>query len=145
MFEKGRPFRVIAALELLAVLYGIVLFVPAASFGDAVARVPITAGTDNQGNEHLVRKMLTTKFPLCLVAMELAAQLSERHLDLRLEWRPREQNTEADSLTNEDFAGFDPARRLDAAVVRHRLVCLPELEAATREWRRSRINPGMEA
>ena len=31
---------------------------------------------------------------------------------LNLNWRPREENTEADDLTNEIFEGFDPALRL---------------------------------
>ena len=143
VFEKGRPFKVIAALELLAVLYGILLLVPDGDFGGATGLIPITAGTDNQGNQHLVRKMLTTKYPLCLVAMELAAQLTLKHLDLRLDWRPRESNVEADALTNEDFTGFDPARRVDAAGVHLKFACMPELEAATREWRRNRHKEGM--
>ena len=139
VFEKGRPFKVIAALELLAVLYGIMLLVPEGDYRGAVGRVPITAGTGNQGNRHLVRKMLTTKYPLFLVAMELAAQLTERNIDLRLDWRPREKNMEADALTNEAFDGFDPARRLDAAGVHSRFIRRPELEVATREWRRGRL------
>ena len=138
MFEKGRPFKVIAALELLAVLYGIILLVPSGDLGGSLARIPISAGTDNQGNHHLVRKMLTTKFPLCLVAMELAAQLTVRHLDLSLEWRRRDTNEEADALTNECFDSFDPALRLDATKASASFLCMKELEAATRIWRREK-------
>ena len=132
VFEKGRPFKVIAALELLAVLYGIVLLVPGGDYRDALARVPISAGTDNQGNDFLVRKMLTTKFPLCLVAMELASQLTVRHLDLRLAWRRRDRNEEADALTNEDFSAFDPAHRVNASGASKHFMCLREMEEATR-------------
>ena len=139
VFGKGRPFKVIAALELLAVLFGVVLFVPACDHGDGLARVPFSAGTDNQGNDFLVRKWLTTKFPLCLVAMELATQLTVRHLDLTLAWRRRDTNTEADALTNGQFGGFDPARRLDAAKVASSFICMDELEKATRAWRRERL------
>ena len=138
VFEKGRPFKVIAALELLAVLYGIVLLVPGGDYRDALARVPISAGTDNQGNDFLVRKMLTTKFPLCLVAMELASQLTVRHLDLRLAWRRRDRNEEADALTNEDFSAFDPAHRVNASGASKHFMCLKEMEEATRGWRRER-------
>ena len=95
-----------------------------------------TAGTDNQSNEHLVRKMLTTKLPLGLVCMELAAQLSHRHLDLSLVWRRRTENTEADDLTNQRFEAFDPARGVDTASVPAKFLCMPELEQATRAWRR---------
>ena len=31
-----------------------------------------------------------------------------------MRWRPREQNVEADQLTNEDFTGFDESLRIDA-------------------------------
>ena len=101
-----------------------------------MARLPISAGTDNQGNDFLVRKMLTTKFPLCLVAMELASQLTVRHLDLRLAWRRRDRNEEADALTTEDFSAFDPAHRLDASGASKHFMCLQEMEEATRGWRR---------
>ena len=138
VFEKGRPFKVIASLELLAVLYGVVLLVPRGDYGDGLARVPFSAGTDNQRNEHLVKKMMTTKFPVCLVAMELASQLSSRHLDLRLNWRRRDTNAEADALTNEVFTAFDPARRVDATRVAQQFMVMNELEPATREWRRQR-------
>ena len=110
----GRPFKVIASLELLAVLYGVVLLVPRGDYGDGLARVPFSGGTDNQGNEQLVKKMTTTKFPVWLVAVELASQLSSRHLDLHL------------------------ARRLDATRVAQQFMVMNELEPATREWRRQR-------
>ena len=33
-------------------------------------------------------------------------------MELSLRWAPREQNEEADALTNEDFTAFDPGRRV---------------------------------
>ena len=42
----------IAALELLATLYGVMLLVPGADYGDGLARVRFSAGTDSQSNEH---------------------------------------------------------------------------------------------
>ena len=136
VFEKGQPFKVIAALELLATLYGLMLLVPVADYGDGLAKVRFSAGTDNQSNEHLVRKMMTTKLPLGLVCMELAAQLSHRHLDLNLVWRRRTENTEADDLTNQRFGAFNPELRVDTACVPSKFICMPELEQATRAWRR---------
>ena len=73
--------------------------------------------------------------------MELATQLTVRHLDLTLAWRRRDTNTEADDLTNGQFGGFDPARRLDAAKVASSFICMDELEKATRAWRRERLAP----
>ena len=112
------------------------LLVPVADYGDGLARVRFSAGTDNQSNEHLVSKMMTTKLPLGLVCMELAAQLSHRHLDLNLIWRRRTENTEADDLTNQRFEAFDPAQRVDATGVPSSFLCMTELEEATRAWRR---------
>ena len=33
-------------------------------------------------------------------------------MNLRLRWRPREENVEADQLTNEIFEGFSPSLRV---------------------------------
>ncbi len=94
------------------------------------------SGTDNQSNEHVVRKMLATKLPLGLVCMELAAQLTLKHLDLCLVWRRREENQEADELTNQRFGAFETANRLGTDDVPQRFVCMAELEGAMRAWRR---------
>ena len=55
---------------------------------------------------------MTTKFPLCAFLMELTLQLEKRQLPLKLRWAPREQNVEADALTNEVFTSFDPHKRI---------------------------------
>ena len=56
-FESGYPFRVIASLELLAVLLGVILLVPCgAGSGEASGRIELSVGTDNQSNEGLIRK-----------------------------------------------------------------------------------------
>eukprot|EP00974_Lingulodinium_polyedra_P047660 4574878-Lingulodinium_polyedra.AAC.1 len=49
---------------------------------------------------------MSSKFPLVVILTEVAAQLQMRSWDLSLEWVPRNQNEEADALTNEDFSGF---------------------------------------
>ena len=56
---------------------------------------------------------MTSKLPLGLLIIEVAAQAQLRGLDFSLRWVPRDQNTEADALTNENFRGFDPARRIE--------------------------------
>ena len=43
---------------------------------------------------------MSTTYPLCLVQMELAAQLEARRAVLMPDWAPRDMNTEADALTN---------------------------------------------
>ena len=44
--------------------------------------------------------------------MELSEQLRRRNLLLSVAWRPRDENEEADALTNEVFAAFDAKLRI---------------------------------
>eukprot|EP00435_Cladocopium_sp_Y103_P018236 s1517_g4.t1 len=82
-----------------------------------VARRTVTlalrAGTDNLANEHLSSKRSTTKWPLMLLNLQLSSCLAKARLSLDLKWRPREENTEADQLTNENFSGFPFEDRID--------------------------------
>jgi len=109
---KGEPFKVIAALELLATLFGIIAFMPSNGDYDGKGIITGSATTDNLGVSYVVAKLMTTAFPLNAVLMEVAEQLDRRGSWLALEWAPRQQNVEADALTNEDFHDFDPARRI---------------------------------
>ena len=45
-----------------------------------------------------------------MVLMELSAQLQSRKILLHTSWIPRDENEEADSLTNGDFHAFSPSR-----------------------------------
>ena len=107
-FARGEPFRTIAALELLGVLVGLMVLVPEGVHGgDLAALISLTCGTANQSNSYLLDKMLTTKYPLGVILMELAHQMRRRRLILRARWLPRLQNEEADQLTNNEFHNFD--------------------------------------
>ena len=44
--------------------------------------------------------------------LELAAQLEVRQSWSKLEWAPRQQDEEADALTNGNFDQFNPALRI---------------------------------
>ena len=61
----------------------------------------LPAGTDNKANESLSVKRASTKWPLILINMQLSAALAKGRLSLCLQWRPREENVEADGLTTE--------------------------------------------
>ena len=132
-FENGQPFRKIASLELLAVLLGVIFLLPPADFDPgrhATAWASLclaAAGTDNQSNELLIDRMMTTKFPLCAILMELSTQLEQRGIGLALRWRPRELNTEADALTNGDFSLFSDNLRVPASMAAVPWVLLPDL------------------
>ena len=127
-YLKGDPFRSIATLELIGVLAAVMVFAPRAEWGTGDAVVTLTAYTDNLGNTHVLKKFGSSRFPLSIVAMELASQLDSRGIDLDLQWVPRWQNQEADDLTNERFDDFDEANRIEVAfesmefMVMHRLL-----------------------
>jgi len=103
LYGRAKPQHEIATWELLASLVAVMVFLPDRFEGRGLTLA--TGATDNQGNAYAVSKLLTSKYPLCVVLMK-------RQLWLDLEWTPRERNVEADALTNEDFAGFDPERRI---------------------------------
>ena len=45
--------------------------------------------------------------------MQLSSSLARARLSLALKWRPREENVEADQLTNEVFTGFEEGSRIN--------------------------------
>ena len=113
IFVKESPQRVVASLELLAVLVSVVLFLDWLPRGrHSVGNISVVGTTDNQGNSYLLGRMLTTKAPLALVLIELACQLETRGIDMNIQWVPREENQEADDLTNARFDKFDVHARI---------------------------------
>ena len=100
----------VASLELLAALVGLLVF-DVRPEGAIAGFTRTTAFTDNQGNGHLPGKCMTTKMPLGLILIELAAQLQHRPVELSLEWVPREQSEEADALTNDCLLYTSPSPR----------------------------------
>ena len=78
-------------------------------------QVAVYAGTDNRANEALTLKRATTKWPLMALNMQMSSMLSRARLGLNLQWRPREENTEADDLTNERFNDFYPKLRVEVS------------------------------
>ena len=131
-FSRGEPYRSIAALELFATLMCVVLFSPKwpASTRGAMR---LSGTTDNQGNSWALSRLMSTKFPLVLVLGELAYQLRERDIALHLHWAPREQNEEADALTNEDFSAFSLDRRMEVVWADIQFLILPDLMRVSEE------------
>ena len=64
------------------------------------------AGTDNQGNSYAVSRLMSTKYPLTVLIMELSETLRARNCELDLQWIPRDENQLADDLTNQVFTKF---------------------------------------
>ena len=105
--------------------------------------------TDNRGNSHALSRLMTTKYPLCLLVVELAATLEAKQLLLDAAWAPREWNAEADALTNEDFSGFKEENRVPFDFAHHRWHVFDDLREEGRSFyaesllaRASRPHPG---
>ena len=59
--------------------------------------------------------------------MELALHLQRSQVDLDLQWIPRDQNVEADALTNEEFGDFNADRRLPVEIEELKFLVLHQL------------------
>jgi hypothetical protein len=107
--KEGQAFRTISSLELFASLLCVMLF---GGFARGPLNLSITCITDNQGNDALISKNMTTKFPLFLILIELVEQLEKQGVILELIWQRRELNQDADDLTNKHFSNFNPELRM---------------------------------
>ena len=131
-FARGEPFRTIASLELFATLLCVKLFGKEWPTG-ARGVLRLQGLTDNLGNTYAMTRLMSSKFPLLVILGELASQLREKAISLDLVWAPRDQNEEADALTNEDYSAFDPSRRITVDIQSVEWIILPRLlEAADR-------------
>ena len=130
-FCKGEPFRTIAALEMLGSLLGIMLLLGEKGDEHYCCGGSLSVGgfTDNSGNRFILARLLTTKWPLLAFLSEMAAQLEEKKILFEMSWVPREQNTEADAITNEDIEWLDPGRRVAADMKTLPFLILPEMLA----------------
>ena len=131
-YTRGDPFRSIAALELLATLVCILVFGPSESHTTG-AQIALTASGDNQSNGFTLDRLSSTKYPLYLVLMELSEQLRLRNVALSVAWRPRDENEEADALTNECFGAFTLERRIHLRWSDLSFLVLPRLATAAEE------------
>ena len=112
-FEKGPPFKVISALELLASTVGFMLFKDKFfTEPNCDVSVLVTGITDSQVSANIITRGMSSVYPLCCIAMELAAQLEDRGAQLSLEWGPRELNSEADALADMVSTGFSSERQV---------------------------------
>jgi hypothetical protein len=127
-FARGEAFRTIASLELLGALVSVMVLLPVAEAGgSSLGLATLTCGTDNQGNSFLLDKLMTTKFPLGVVLMELACQLGLRRACLHARWIPRLQNEEADALTNGEFHHFKAEHRIPVDLSKLGFIVMDEL------------------
>ena len=140
-YSRGDPFGSIASLELLATLLCVLAFEPEEPVLTS-GMVSFSASGDNQSNGFTLSKLASTKYPLYFVLMELSEQLRSRNFLLSATWRPRDENEEADALTNEVFTGFDEKKRVEVRWSDLKLMVLPQLvkgaEALFAEYKEAR-------
>ena len=143
LFDKGHSSKTIAAGELLATLACIQLFCEGGP--NRAGPMGLSGKTDNLGNSFVLAKMLTTTYPLALVLMQVSVLLSEKKLWLGLQWIPRERNTEADALTNDDFSGFAEHLRISVRFAELRLEVVEKFAVHYRDMMLQRERRKLEA
>ena len=101
------------AAELLGSYAGLVAFGHTkASGGRDHLRLQVCAGTDNKSTPAITAKGLSNKWPVQGIHMQLATTLRQANKLCKLSWRPREENQDADDLTNLRTDNFCAARRV---------------------------------
>ena len=83
----------------------------------------------------MLDRLLTTKYPLGVVLMQLAHEMRTRRLLLRARWLPRLQNQEADDLTNDEFHHFRAEKRIPVDLNNLGFDLMDSLFAAGDEYR----------
>jgi hypothetical protein len=124
--KADQAYRTIAALELFATLLCCILFVPV-SAPQQISKLYFSGATDNQGNEAIVIKNMSSKFPVYLILLELTEQLQVRNLVLDLVWQTRELNIAADNLSNENFSQFTESLRINTPIQDLKWLIFPTL------------------
>ncbi|CAE8584251.1 unnamed protein product, partial [Polarella glacialis] len=147
-FSKKDPNRVIAALELLGNLAAIMVFGdswPRDRRGKCIG----TGISDNLGNTYIVAKGMTTKYPITLILMELSEQLRSRGMEMSVTWKRRDENQEADDLTNLVFDKFSPELEVKVDPLNLKWLVLPGLMKSSELLRKQivegRASKGFEA
>ena len=144
-FSKGEPYRAIMALELFATTVAVALLGP--NFlapCPAQGSIVFPALADNLGSTYVVVRGVSSKFPLCLVTMELAARLEVFSARLDSAWVPRHLNQEADALSNFDDGGFNPELRVGTLEVDSvPLIVLPHMMKVAAEFYKDSAREGL--
>ena len=82
----------------------------------------------------MLDKLLTTKYPLGVILMEVACQASRKRASLWARWIPRLENEEADALTNSDVHHFQAENRIEVELEKLQFLVMDELFATGEEY-----------
>ena len=125
VFRKGgKASKVIATLESLAALMALKVF-----YGDDpstnVKKIQLQpTWTDNRGNGSALNKLMSTRYPVNALLMELACHCKHTGTKAIVEWAPRSANRQADDLANGRTSSFDPSLevKIDPAAIQWRIL-----------------------
>ena len=137
LFRDGESGWASTSAELLASLAALVAFghleqpIPGAQ--DCL-QVFVCGETDNRSTPEVQRKGSTTKWPLFGIQMSACQALRRVNKRLVLNWRPRDENTWADDLTNGNFSAFDLRHRVKLTLSMLPLELSSKLDSARAEF-----------
>ena len=86
------------------------------SAGRDSLKMQVCGGTDNKATPAIAAKGLSNKWPVQGIHMQLSVALREANKVCKLAWRPREENQDADDLTNLKTENFVPSKRVTVAL-----------------------------
>ena len=98
-FCNSERFKVVAALELLATVISMMAFTQQEHHQEGRQIIAVTGQTDSMVSSMVLGKGLTMSSPFNIVAMEAAAQIEARGIELAVQWLPRDVKMEADALS----------------------------------------------
>ncbi len=70
-YSRGEPFRPTSALELMATVLAVRIFGVKGPLAGGECSFGLTSFTRNQSCGHLMGKLMTTKYRLCLILLQL--------------------------------------------------------------------------
>ena len=133
-----------ASAELLATYLACVVFAPLTSLAGLVLPAIITAGTDNRSNPQAIAKGSSMKWPLMGILMQFTTYLFSAGARLRLQWRPREENVEADDITNLRFERFSLRNRIEASLDMLPMTIFDSMQSAYQDFEQARASQKMQ-
>ena len=132
--EDGASQWASSSAELLATYMACIAFARDLCVRECVFPAVITAGTDNRSNPQALEKGSSMKWPLMGILMQFSSHLATCGGRIKLQWRPREENVEADDLTNHRFGRFNLALRVEVSFEDLPMSIFNALQAARTEF-----------
>ena len=111
--EDGASQWASSSAELVATYMACIAFAPDLCVKESVFPAVVTAGTDNRSNPQALEKGSSMKWPMMGILMQFSSHMATRGGRIKLQWRPREENVEADDITNHRFDRFNSALRVE--------------------------------